>query len=173
LTLAEVQDVECFLLLKWKLASAPSGCAVDISAVKTVEVFNELGSDNFNVPGNDVLYTIEVTHHSGPEVDTGSLFLVDDLPFEIVFFNGDADGAGPETTAIIVSNDAPLLSLDAMTDIAFSDSATKPGAMSDCNYVPSIGYDPDVRHICIQPMGAFSSDLTDRSFSISFRARIQ
>ena len=173
LTLAEVEDVECFLLLKWKLASAPTGCAIDIDAAKTVEVFDETGDDLFSVPGSDVLYTIEVTHKSGPAVDSGSIFLVDSLPPETVFFNGDADGAGPETTAIIVSTDAPLLVFDPLSDIGYSDSAAEPVAMADCTYTPVIGYDPDVRHICIQPSGTFSSDLVDRSLLVSFRVRIR
>ena len=173
LTLAEVQDVECFLLLKWKLASAPSGCAIEIDAEKTVEVFDDIGGDPFSVPGNDVIYTLEVTHRSGPGVDSGSVFLVDTLPSETVFFNGDADGSGPETGAIIATTDAPLLVFDPLTDIGFSDLVAKPGGLSDCNYTPVAGYDPNVRHVCFQPSGVFSSDLVDRSFSISFRTRIQ
>ena len=174
LTLAEVQDVECFLLLKWKLPSAPSGCAIDIDVVKTVAVFNEVsGVDNFSLPGNDVTYTLEVTHRSGPAVDSGSAFLVDTLPPETIFFNGDADGAGPETTAIIAATDAPLLVFDPLTDIGFSNLPVAPNDMSECNYTPASGYDPNVRHICISPSGAFSSDLSDRALVISFRARIE
>lgn len=174
LTLAEIQDVECFLLLKWKLASVPSGCAIGIDVVKTVAVFNEAsGVDNFSLPGNDVTYTLEVTHRSGPAVDSGSVFLVDTLPPETIFFNGDADGAGPETTAIIAATDAPLLVFDPLTDIGFSNLPVAPGDMSECNYMPASGYDPNVRHICISPSGAFSSDLSDRALLISFRARIE
>ena len=174
LTLAEIQDVECFLLLKWKLASAPSGCAIDVDVVKTVAVFNEAGGvDNFSIPGNDVTYTIEVTHRSGPAVDSGSVFLVDTLPPETIFFNGDADGAGPETAAIIATTDAPLLVFDPLTDIGFSSLLTEPNDMTDCAYTPVSGYDPNVRHICIEPSGLLSSDLSDRAFSVSFRARIQ
>ena len=174
LTLAEIQDVECFLLLKWKLASAPSGCAIDIDFVKNVAVFNEVsGDDNFSLPGNDVTYTLEVTHRSGPAVDSGSVFLVDTLPPETAFFNGDADGAGPETTAIIATTDAPLLAFDPLTDIGFSNLPTPPNNMSECIYTPVSGHDPSVRHICISPSGAFSSDLSDRSLVLSFRARIE
>ncbi|MEO9969255.1 MAG: hypothetical protein ABJG15_05400 [Hyphomonadaceae bacterium] len=174
LTLAEIQDVECFLLLKWKLASAPSGCAIDVDVVKTVAVFNEAGGvDNFSIPGNDVTYTIEVTHRSGPAVDSGSVFLVDTLPPETIFFNGDADGAGPETAAIIATTDAPLLVFDPLTDVGFSSLITEPNDMADCTYTPVSGYDPNVRHICIEPSGVLSSDLSDRAFSVSFRARIQ
>ena len=174
LTLAEVQDVECFLLLKWKLASAPSGCVVDIAGAKTVGAFNEPGGEeNFSLPGNDMTYTIEVTHRSGPGVDSGSIFLVDTLPPETIFFNGDADGSGPETGAIIATTDAPLLAFDPLTDIGFSNLPAAPNDMSECIYTPAAGYDPNVRHICISPSGTFSSDLSDRSLSISFRARIQ
>ena len=126
-------------MLKWKLPSAPSGCAIDIDVVKTVAVFNEVsGVDNFSLPGNDVTYTLEVTHRSGPAVDSGSVFLVDTLPPETIFFNGDADGAGPETTAIIAATDAPLLVFDPLTDIGYSNLSAEPSTIADCTYTPVI-----------------------------------
>ena len=180
LTLTEIQDVECFLLLKWKPPATPpepsvlpAGCAVDISANKTVETFLNTGTFNYSLPGADLIYTITVTHESGPSVDSETIFLVDTLPDEIIFYNDDIDDAGPETTPVIFSTTASGLSFDYPTDIAFSNGTTKPSDMSECNYTPVVGYDPNVRFICIMPTGIFNSGTPNPSFDISFRAQIK
>lgn len=173
LTLAEVQDVECFLLLKWKLSHAPAGCAVDVSASKTVRPYDTLGTNAFAIPGNDVIYTISVSHQSGPDLDTESLFLIDEFPSEIMFYNGDIDDGGPEVNPIQFTDNGSGLSLNYASDIAFSNLATPPNDLSDCNYSPMAGYDPNVTYICIKPSGTFNSGTPNPSFEISFRAQIK
>ncbi|MEP1230070.1 MAG: hypothetical protein ABJG88_05290 [Litorimonas sp.] len=173
LTTAEIADVECFLLLKWKLSAAPSGCAVNVTARKTVEVWDPNALGLYALPGNDVIYTISATHESGPALDPETLFLKDAIPSEVVFFNGDIDDAGPEIHPVSFTNNTSSLTFNYPTDVAFSNASLPPVAMTDCTYTPIVGYDPAVTHICIQPTGSFDSGTPNPSFSVSFRARIE
>lgn len=173
LSLAEVQDVECFLLLKWKLSHAPSGCSVNVTAQKTVSTWDLGGHTGYALPGNDVIYTIETTHESGPSLDAETVFIVDKIPEELIFYNDDIDDGGPETHPVKFESNGSGLTFDYGTDVAYSNSATKPTDMSQCNYVPATGYDNAVTHICFQPSGTFNSGTPDPSFELSFRAKIE
>ena len=99
--------------------------------------------------------------------------MVDKIADELIFYNGDIDDGGPETTPVIFSTTASGLSFDYPTDIAFSDDATEPTNMSECTYTPAVGYDPNVRFVCIMPTGIFNSGTPDPTFEISFRAQIK
>ena len=173
LTLAEIQDVECFLLLKWKLRHAPAGCAVETSATKTVETYVSTGTDSYAIPGTDVIYTISVTHNSGPSLDAERVFLTDAIPPEVIFYNGDIDDGGPKTTPVIFSSSGSGLTFDYAADVAYSNLAVQPNEMSDCNYMPGAGYDPNVTFVCIKPSGIFNSGTPDPFFEVSFRTRIK
>ena len=173
LSLSEIQDVECYLLLKWKPLAAPSTCAAVIRASKTVTSYETTGASAYNLPGEDVVYTISITHEGGPDLDDGSVFLVDNLPSEVSFYNGDFDDAGPEVNPVIFSQTNASLTFNYATDVGFSDAATPPAALTDCSYTPAVGYDPDVKFVCINPKGAFASGNPDPNISVSFRARIK
>ncbi len=162
----EVEDYQVTLL-----ATPP----VELLATKTTQVFDPNGDGLFAVPGNDVTYTITVNNSGLGDVDDDSLFLIDELPPEITFFNGDADGPGPGTDPV---NFAELVTtgLDPFvfaTDVGFSDAATAPADFAACNYTPIAGFDPAVTFICFNPKGVFLAGDPDPSFSVSFRARIR
>ena len=173
LTLDEIHDVECYLLLKWKPAAAPARCTASIAANKTVAPFETTGDGSYALPGNDLIYTFLVTHEGGPDLDDSSIFLVDKLPAEVIFYNDDIDDLGPELNPVSFENNGSTLSLDYPTDIGFSDDVTAPSDMSECDFNPVVGYDPDVTYICINPSGVFSSATPNPSVSISFRAQIK
>lgn len=173
LSLSEVQDVECFLLLKWKLSAAPSGCSVNVSAAKTVQPYVAAGNASYALPGNDVLYTIKVTHESGPSLDSDKIFITDNIPAELIFYNGDIDDSGPETNPVMFIDSNSGLAFNYVSDVGFSDLLAKPTSMTDCIYTPSPGYDPNLLHLCIAPSGAFASGSPDPFFEVSFRAQIK
>jgi len=173
LSLGEIQDVECYLLSKWKPSALPSTCEASISASKSVSPYEASGAGSYTLPGNDVIYTISVEHEGGPDLDAGSVFLVDKLPDEVIFYNGDIDDGGPESDPVAFSDSGSSLTLNYATDIAFSDAMTAPTSMADCDHIPSIGYDPDIRFVCINPTGSFNSGSPNPSFSVSFRTRIK
>lgn len=173
LTLNEIEDVECFLLLKWKPSAAQPACFPVIDAVKTAQPYDVSGTNAYALPGNDVLYTITATHESGASLDSETLFIVDSMPPEVEFYNADIDGVGPETNPVLFSDNGSGLTFDYATDVAFSNSVTKPTDMTDCTYIPASGYDPNVTFICIKPSGIFQFGDPSPSFSVSFRARIK
>jgi len=89
-----------------------------LSASKSVSVFDPYGAGLYAVPGNDVIYTLSVQNIGQGVTDSDTIELIDIMPSEISFFNGDVDGAsGPATTP-----------------------STPPDSFSDCNYAPPGGY---------------------------------
>lgn len=144
-----------------------------ITASKSVSMAGMTGNDRFAIPGNDVLYTIAATNIGSAAADLDSVFIVDTLPPEIEFFNGDIDGAGPAAGAAYFTQSGAGLSFSLATDLKFSNSATRPANLAACAYSPIAGYDPAVRHVCFNPKGAMSAGDPDPTFSVQFRARIK
>lgn len=141
---------------------------------KTVSVFDSGDLPPFAVPGNDVLYTINVTNISGRVVDADSIFIVDALPTETEFFTGDVDGpAGPATGAASFAESSSGLTFDPSADLRFSDATTPPADFGDCNYSTTLLYDPAIRFICFNPKGVMADGTPNPFFSVSFRARIR
>jgi len=66
------------------------------------------------------------------------------------------------------------LTFNEATDLGFSDGATPPTDMSQCNYTPATGYDDDITFICFAPKGAMSEGtITSSAFAINFRTGIK
>ena len=146
----------------------------DISAVKANAVYDPLGEGLYAIPGNDMIYTFTVTNSGNGPADPDSIFLIDVMPDEIEFYNGDIDDGGPETTPVsFTQTGTPALTFNYPGDVRYSDSATKPADFSGCSYTPDPGYDPDVNFICFNPKGTFEAGPPDPEFSLSFRARIK
>jgi len=145
----------------------------DIAANKDVNIFSGSASP-YAIPGSDVIYEIAVENTGSGPVDNNSIFLVDRLPPEITFFNGDIDNGGPETDNVVFNDAGSALSFNTATNLGFSNGATAPTSMASCNYTPISGYDPDVTFVCLAPQGIMSEGtITPSSFSLRFRARLE
>ncbi len=142
---------------------------VSLSVDKSVAVFSGSGT-GYMTPQSDVIYTIDVQNLGTASVDADSVFIVDNLPAEVSFYNGDIDDGGPETGAIAFAPMGSGLTFDAASDVGFSSSATAPATFAACTYAPGLGYDPNVRHVCFNPKGGFAGG---GDFEIRFRARIE
>lgn len=160
--------------------------APDLQATKTIAVFDPSGTgstDIFAIPGNDVTYTITVSNAGGGSVDADTILLIDQLPTEIVFINGDADGPGPGGDPVIfedIETTGLTLPFDFANDVGFSNAVTRPATFAECSYSPTVPFgepDPAVRFVCINPKGSMGSAPTtvapDPTFAVSFRARIR
>ena len=146
--------------------------AAQLAAVKTVALF-DTATNAYALPGDDVVYSISVTNEGTGATDNDSIFLVDKLPSDLVFFNGDMDGPGPGTDAVLFSQTSASLSFDIATDVKYSNSASPPADFVSCSYNPIAGYDPAVTYICLNPKGEMANGSPFPNFTVDFRAQIK
>lgn len=148
----------------------------ELEVEKESQVFTATSFTQFALPDNDVIYTITVRNIGTGPTDADTIFLVDRMPANIRFFNDDIDSGGNNsfsgTHAIGFIDNGSGTDFDANRDVKYSNGNSPPSNFSDCNYTPSVGYDPNVKFICINPKGQMVSDDEPPSFSLSFRARI-
>ena len=146
---------------------------VELAAEKTNTVWDPGGVGLFAVPGEDITYTLTIRNVGNGAADPGSVFIVDALPPEVDFYNGDYDPGDADTAAVLFEETASGLSFDPALDLGFSAGPVAPADFSQCTYAPAGGYDANVRFICLRPTGAFQSGMPSPSASFSFRARIR
>jgi uncharacterized repeat protein (TIGR01451 family) len=144
----------------------------NLAVTKVSTPFNIGTNPLYNIPGNDVTYTINVANNGGGSVSSNSFFIVDTLPSQVTFFNGDADGAGPGTNPVNLADSGSGLTWAYGTDVKFA--TTAPASFAACTATPGAGYDPLIRYICFNPKGIMGPKVgaTVPSFAVSFRARI-
>ena len=143
-----------------------------LSLTKTSAVYDPGNAGLFATPGNNLLYTITLTNAGAGPADADSIFLVDSLPVELEFYNGDVDGPGPATDPVYFTQNSAGLTFNPATDLKYSNQIAQPANMAACNYTPVVGYDPNIRYVCINPKGAMLSGNPSPTFSAEFRARI-
>lgn len=113
----------------------------------------------FNIPGNDVTYTLTVTNTGSSPVDASSIVLTDQLPSGVTFRNTALAGGIPFSIAAGSSG----VALSA-TSPAYSNNGG-----STWSYTPASGYDANVKAIRITPSGSMAAN---SSFAISFVAKV-
>jgi len=144
-----------------------------LTGSKTLAVYDPDDEGLYALPGEDVLYTLSIANPGMGETDLDSIVLIDAMPPEIAYYNGDIDGDGPESGSIVFSQaDGSTLTFNESTDLAFSNNASKPANFSECTYSPAEGYDPDVTFVCFNPKGVLTFGDPDPNFSFTFRTKI-
>lgn len=145
-----------------------------LAATKSVTVYNPTGTTPFALPGNDVVYALTVQNSGSGTVDSNSLFIVDTLPAQVTFYNGDMDGTGPATGAVYFTQaNGAGLTFTLATDAKYSSSATRPTNFAACTYAPAPGYDANVKHVCLNPKGTMGAGTPNPSFTAQFRVQIK
>jgi len=150
-----------------------TGGTPNLSAEKSVEVYDPLSQGLYAIPGNDVVYTISLTNSGNAAPDAGTMFFIDELPPEIEFYHDDIDGAGAEINPVAFVDNSSGMSFNYASDVGYSNSAVRPTAMSGCTYTPVTGYDPNVKHICFAPSGTMATGMPAPSFGLKFRSRVK
>ncbi len=145
----------------------------ELTGQKSAAVYDPLSEGLYMVPGNDVVYTITFTNIGDGAADSDSVEIIDAVPPEIEFYNGDIDDGGPETTAVIGNDNGSGLTFNYAADVGYSNSGSAPTNFAACTYVPSAGYDANVTYICVNPTGVMAAGSPDPSFEVKFRARIK
>ena len=146
--------------------------AANIQVTKSSALFAENTQPNYAIPGNDVIYSITVSNRGNLAASTDSVFVLDLLPSQVTFFNGDANGSAAGTAVVIFQNAGSGTTLPAA---ALRYATTLPATFADCTYTPISGYDPAVRYICVRPSGALRGGLAAPypAFTLQFRARVK
>ncbi len=144
-----------------------------LGIAKSSGIYAPASTYQFAVPGSAVLYTLTTTNSGTGSPDSDSLFIADNLPATLEFFNGDFDGAGPATGAVYFTSNNSGLTFDLSTDLAFSNQASAPANFAACSYTPTAGYDPNIKFICLNPKGTMNYGTPNPSFSVQFLARIK
>lgn len=147
--------------------------SADLSATKSVEMYDPTSTGVFALPGNEVIYTITATNTGAGPVDTDTIFLVDALPGEVEFYNGDFNDGGAGTDSIEFTQSGSGLTFNQASDLGFSTGAVPPSSFAACNYSPVAVYDPAITYVCFNPSGAMAAGSPDPSFTVRFRARIK
>lgn len=119
------------------------------------------GAGSFNLPGEEVIYTLTVTNSGGSPVDAASLSLTDLLPPQIDFRNAPFDG----TTALPVK-----LVAGAGASLTASGVTYQQRGGAAYTYTPAAGYDPQIGGLRVVPQGELGANAT---LTLQFRARIR
>lgn len=160
--------------------AADNGTALELSLIFELPPNLDASKTNavyppaqYALPGADMIYTISVSNSGLGSVDTDTVFLIDSLPSEVTFYNGDMDDGGSLTTdPVAFAETGSGLTFTYASDVAYSNAVAKPASFAACAYTPASGYDANVRHICFNPKGAFLAGTPDPNFSLSFRVQI-
>lgn len=145
-----------------------------VKMVKNSATYNDGVNPLFNLPQTDVLYTLNISNDKSASLSNNSVFIVDPLPSQVTFFNGDADGGGPGATPVIFNDNGSGLTFNYATDVRYSNAAITPTSFAACTYTPTAGYDANVKHICINPKGSMlgQTSASTPGFTVTFRTRI-
>ena len=151
------------------IIASPSAPNIQIS--KASALSDPLG---YALPDAEVIYTILVQNTGSGSPDTDSMLVIDSLPAELTFYNGDFDDAGSLTDdSVYWTNSGSGLNFDFDRDVRFSSASVVPSSFAQCSYDPLPGYDPLVRHICVNPKGVMQGNAGTSAWGVSFRARIK
>ncbi len=141
---------------------------------KSSNVYPNVPTGVFSIPGQDMEYTITMTNTGGGGSDTDSTFLFDTLPTFLTFYNGDFDGPGGATSdPVLFSQTGAGLNYLYSRDIRYSNAAVAPTGLASCTYTPLAGYDPAVKHICFNPKSVFGGGTTAPTATLKFRMQIK
>lgn len=141
-----------------------------LTASRSVAIYDPTSAGLYAVPGNDIVVTISATNIGGGASDTDSIEFIDEVPSDVTFYNGTTSSFGGAVVGWTESSTG--LSFTVSSDVAYSNSGTRPATFADCTYTPSAGYDANVRYVCFNPKGQMAAGDPDPTFSVQYRAQI-
>ncbi len=151
-----------------------SASPTELVGSKSVSVYDPLTLGLYNLPGNDVISSLTVTNPGAAAADADSIEIIEGIPAELTFYNGDIDDAGPESNPVSFAQTGGAgLTFTYANDVRYSNSGTKPATFAACGYTPTAGYDSNVTYVCFNPKGAMSAGNPDPTFTVAYRARIK
>jgi hypothetical protein len=144
--------------------SAISFCPMPVIAMtKSSAPLATTGVARLDVPGADVVYTITVSNNGGSPVDAASLILLDTLPAQASFYNGDFDTSQAGTDPFLLTAGTSGVTL-AAANVTYSNNG------STYTYTPASGYDANVKGVRFAPQGVMAAN---SSFTIKYRVQVK
>ncbi|MGB7406083.1 MAG: hypothetical protein WA906_10360 [Pacificimonas sp.] len=150
-----------------------TGAPASLDLAKSVVPAATSGLERFSIPGSDVLYTLTVTNTGDGAVDEAAMFVLDPLPADLTFFNGDPVAGDGDNASVLFAQSGAGLSFDASTDLRFAGAGSPPADFASCSLAVPAGYQPSVRYLCLRPRGEMLPGSPDPSFTMTFRMRIK
>ncbi|MEM7767953.1 MAG: hypothetical protein AAF253_10765, partial [Pseudomonadota bacterium] len=147
--------------------------AVALSGDKSGAIWDPAAEGLFSVPGADMAYTLTVRNTGAGAADRDTVFLVDTLPDEIVFYSSDFDPGDGDIHPVRFTENGTGLSFNYSTDVGFSVGPDRPASMLDCTDAPTAVLDPAIRFVCFNPKGSMLSGDPDPVATFEFRGRIR
>ncbi len=145
------------------------GIAV-LTVVTASDVFEPSAGNPFATPGNDLLLTTTVNNVGNGSTDADSIFAVVSINPANAFLNAVTSAL----SGVVGFNSAsPGLTFNPANDLRFSNAAQAPTAFAQCTYTPVAGYDPQVRHVCLNPKGTLPTGSPQSTFNVRVRVRVQ
>ena len=151
----------------------------ELAGNKVVSVWDPNNEGLYAIPGNEIMYTIMVENTGTGPIDSGSIFLVDKLPSEIEFWNGDIDAGGPNIFPVTAAVGFEQIVgtgviFNPSTDLGYSTSTTPPTGFSQCTTIAlDSTFRADFNYICFKPQGSLGNGSPTPKLAFSFRARIK
>ena len=130
---------------------------------------DRLRGNPFATPGNDMLLTATVTNAGNGSTDADSIFVVLSIDPANAFHNATTPALGG---VVGFSSGSAGLTFNAANDLRFSNSVAAPSSLAQCTYTPAAGYDPQVRHVCLNPKGSLPGGSPQGQFVVQLRTRI-
>ncbi len=134
------------------------------------DVFDPSPGEPYATPGKDLLLTTTVRNDGSGRTDADSIFA-------LVSINPANDFLNAATTALSgvvgFSSASAELTFNPANDLRFSNSAQPPVNFGQCTYVPAAGYDPQVRHVCLNPKGRLPAGAPQGEFTVRVRVRVR
>jgi uncharacterized repeat protein (TIGR01451 family) len=115
----------------------------------------------YNIPGNDVIYTLTVANSGGSPVDASTIVLTDALPANTTFRNSAFDGTTTLPVKVVSSGGTGLTG----TNITYSKAGD-----TTYTYTPVAGYDAQVDGLRIAPTGELAANST---LVLQFAAKVR
>jgi len=138
----------------------------EISASKSIAMYDPNGDGLYAVPGNEVVYTFTIENTGSFDVDDGTIILVDPLPDNVTFYNGDFDPANIGMGPFDFNAGGSAITCCGTGEIDYSDSTSAPITYG---YSPASGFDPALTYLKLTPSNILEPG---ESVTVSFRARI-
>ncbi len=141
-----------------------------LAVTTTSAVFDPSAGNTFATPGNDILLTTTVSNAGTGSTDADTIFVAVAINPDTVFHNAVTPAWGG---VVQFTSASAALAFEPATDLRFSSNAAAPASFAQCTYSPAAGYDPQVRHVCLNPKGTLQSGSPQGQFTVQIRTRIR